>query len=93
MPIVILTTKDCTCGRRISTRTINIKSFRKEMFPITEIIVRIWNNKKCCWLCKKKPKIKELWGISINYDEKNRMYCPECAEFIEKQLNSQKERE
>ena len=84
--IIELSHKDCVCGRRISTRAIDIKQFKKDMFPITETTLRIWNDKKCCWKCKKKPQIGERWGMSINYNERNRLFCPICAEYVEKEI-------
>ena len=92
MTIVNLKSKNCACGRSISTKTIDIESFRKEMFAITDSTLMIWNNKKCCWRCKKKPEVGENWGISINNGEKNRIFCPECAEFIENELKNESNR-
>ena len=68
------------------SRTIDIQQFKKEMFEITESTLRIWKNKKCCWRCKNIPAVGEKWGLSINVGEKNRLFCPTCAEYIEKEL-------
>ncbi len=79
MTLIILSTKQCKCGEKISGRTIDIKEFRKEMFTITENdISRKWK----CWKCKEQPKVGEKWGISINNSEKNRLFCPGCAGAI-----------
>ena len=77
-------------GKMFLNKSIDIAIFRKKMFTITNNTIRIWNDKKRCWRCKKKPKIGEIWGISINNREKNRIFCPGCAELVGNELKSYK---
>ncbi|MFW9871980.1 MAG: hypothetical protein ACFFG0_02685 [Candidatus Thorarchaeota archaeon] len=78
------TCKHCGSGRKV----INIKYFNKDFIFITTTILKIWgkDNKKKCYRCHKKPKLGETWGVSINYNEKNRIFCSECSLFIDKKL-------
>lgn len=79
------TCQHCGSGKR----TIKIKYFQKQAFNITDRIIKSWNKQKIiCWKCKKRPEEAELWGFSINYKEKNRVFCQECATYIENQLKS-----
>ena len=85
MPVIEIVKAKCDkCGS--GKRTIDISHFRKGMFAITESTLRIWNGKKRCWVCKKLPNVGEKWGMSTNNSERNRLYCPECSEIIERKL-------
>jgi len=87
---IVLSEKNCKCGEIISKRKIDIRIFRKEICEITETTLRIWNDKKCCWKCKTKPKAGEKWGVSFNNVERNRLFCPKCSSFIEKKMENKK---
>ena len=87
MPIIQIKPASCEhCGS--GKRTINIDQFRKDFTIVTEAALGIWNGKTKCWVCKKPPVVGEVWGISINIGEKNRLYCPECSNTIEQQLQT-----
>ena len=73
------------CGKVVSRKYLRFVVFRKDYFPVTEREAGIWE-KRCCYLCKKKPVVGETWGIAIGHKEKNRLFCPECAEEIEKKI-------
>jgi hypothetical protein len=83
---IYLNEKFCDCGKKIGGRNIIIKSFADFGAPISESTLRIWNNKKCCWRCKVKPNVGELWFLSLNLGEPNRLFCAKCGEFIMSQL-------
>lgn len=89
MPIVTLSETKCACGRIKSKRTMNITAWEKELFAITPKMTNIFSkSNKRCWKCKNKPIISgELWGLSINKGEKNRLFCPECSNYIQQELD------
>ena len=84
MPIIYLGKVCNMCGR--GGRPINITVFKRDMFKITNGTIAIWNDKKCCWKCKAKPLDGETWGMSMNGPERNRLFCPTCAEWMEAKL-------
>jgi hypothetical protein len=84
MPTIELKQASCTCGS--GKRDINIRQFRKDFIVVTKSTLRIWCGRTKCWVCKKIPVVGETWGISINNNEKNRLYCPECADDIEQKM-------
>ena len=90
MTLITLSEKSCKCGEKISTRKIDIKSFRQDMFKIDEKTLQIWNggSSKKCWKCKKSPVVGETWGLSNNNGERNRLFCPDCAKFIAERLET-----
>jgi len=92
MPVITLKTIDCPhCHKPIRATTIDIESFKKNMFNITETTLKIWNDRTHCWICKEKPKVGETWGLSLNNNERNRLFCPKCSEVIENKLKGQHE--
>lgn len=85
-PITIhLSEKKCSCGNKVGGRSIRIQQFAEFDFKLTQRTVDIWKNKSC-WKCKAKPVVDQEWSMSINVGERNRLFCPDCTEFIKKQL-------
>ena len=85
MPFIELKPPSCKhCGS--GRRRINIKSFLKDFVLITDRILNVWSDRHKCWVCKKKPVAGELWGLSVNEGERNRLYCPKCSEMVQEKI-------
>jgi len=86
MPMIEIVKAKCEhCGS--GRKVINIKDFKKNFCIIASSTIQIWNGRKKCWICKKQPEVGEWWSISINIGERNRLYCPECSEIVERRLS------
>ena len=74
-------------------RSVLIRYFKKLMFTMTEQAVRIFSRKSaghnCCWKCKEKPEVSQVWGLVISNKERNRIFCPACSVFIQDKLDTE----
>ena len=91
---VTLIEKRCKCGEVISCKTIDIKAFKQGMFKVDEKAIKAWTDGKhklkTCWRCGKLPEIGEVWGLSLNNGERNRLFCEKCGVFVADQLTMKK---
>jgi hypothetical protein len=86
---VIAYKKPCSkCGA--GGKVVSIRYFKKFWYKITESTKRIIDAKRsgwnCCWFCKKRTVVGETWGGTISHKKRNRLFCPECSDFIESKL-------
>lgn len=69
---------------------VHVRFFKSEMFNITETSRNIFLDKgdgyNKCWKCKKAPEVGEIWGLTVSHKKRNRIFCPECSEFIGKRI-------